>query len=78
MTDQTQQQTGEEPVRTGGERTLRDNLSGVDKEVNNTINDNPVGNRDEKRRSNFIDHNGDEDNNPNTDEGTYRRNQQQQ
>lgn len=69
MTDQTTERTGEE-------RTIRDDLIEVDKEVDNTIEDRPGGSREEDRRSKFIDLYGDEDNDPNTDEGTYRRQNQ--
>jgi hypothetical protein len=65
------------PERTGEERVIRDDLSQVDQEVNDSIQDRPDGNREERRRGNFIDRYGDEDNNPNTDEATYRRNNQQ-
>ncbi len=65
MTDQ------ETPVRTGQEKTIRDDLNKVDEEVKNPIQDQPEGNREEKRRSKFIDLHGDEDNNPETTEATY-------
>lgn len=67
------------PERTGGERVIRNDLQDVDKEVNQQISDRPLGkNRQEKRRGIFIDAYGDEDNNPDTDEGKYRRKQQEQ
>ena len=77
MSDQTPEQTdGKSPERTGEEKTIRDELNEVDKEVGNPIKDLPGGTREEKRRSKFIDLYGDEDNDPNTDEATYRRKQQ--
>lgn len=75
MADQTQKQTDQEPVRTGGESALRDELKTVDGQVGDSVNDNPVGNRDQRRRSNFIDHNADEDGDPNTTEATFRNQQ---
>lgn len=61
------------PERMGEEKTIRDDLNKVDEEVNNPIEDQPGGTRDEDRRSKFIDRYGDEDNDPNTDEATYSK-----
>ena len=76
MNDQTQPQKDEEPVRTGGERVLQDELKNDDQQFEQPVNDNPGGNRDQRRRANFIDHNADEDGDPNTTEKTYRDQQQ--
>lgn len=63
----------ETPVRTGEEKTIKDDLNKVDNEVGNNIDDKPGGNRDEDRRSKYIDLHGDEDNDPNTSESTYKQ-----
>ncbi len=63
----------ETTVRTGEEKTIKDDLTKVDNEVGNNIEDKPGGNTDEDRRSKFIDLYGDEDNDPNTSEATYKQ-----
>lgn len=63
----------QEPTRTGEEKTIKDDLSKVDNEVGDAVKDNPGGNRDEVRRSKFIDLHGDEDNDPNTSESKYNQ-----
>ena len=75
MTDQKPTRTEQEPRRTGEENTIRDDLKNVDEAVNNKIKDQPKGDRGEGRRSRFIDLHGDEDNNPETTEATYGKQQ---
>ena len=61
-------------VRTGGERRLRDDLEKGDETAGEKIRDRPgSANRQERRRSKFIDLHGDEDDNPDTSERTYRQ-----
>jgi hypothetical protein len=64
-----------EAQRTGEEAQIQNELKDVDQMVGQQIEDNPQGNRQQRRRANFIDLYGDEDGDPNTTEGTYRRKQ---
>jgi hypothetical protein len=58
----------DEPVRTGEEAQLQQELKTVDQQGGRPIADDPQGAREERRRSKFIDLHGDEDLDPNTSE----------
>ncbi len=62
----------QEPVSTGEEAQLREELKEVDAQVAEPIADNPEGSREERRRTHFVDLHGDEDLDPNTSEADNR------